>query len=108
MLEASEENATNLRSAEMEGKKEYPFPGLPAESTETRVVVLVNKSRTKMSSLLLVSPGTRLVELDKNATNRPSAEMEGEPDLLFLGLPDESTETRVVVLVNKSRTKMSV
>jgi hypothetical protein len=40
MLEAKEVNATNRPSAEMEGKKEELFPGLPAESTETRVIVI--------------------------------------------------------------------
>ena len=35
------------------------------------------KSATKMSVLLFVSPGTRLEASDENATNRPSAEMEG-------------------------------
>jgi hypothetical protein len=76
------------------------------------VVVLVNKSRKKMSLfrtglLLLVSPATRLEAKESNATNRPSAEMEGELEKLFAGLPAESTEMLVVVLVNKSRTKMS-
>ncbi|MGL5060983.1 MAG: hypothetical protein ACRC62_13495, partial [Microcoleus sp.] len=56
------------------------FPGLPAESTEMQVVVLVEVSRRKMSLPLLVSPGTRLVASDENATNRPSAEMEGEAE----------------------------
>jgi hypothetical protein len=59
----------------MEGLLE-PFASLPAESNDTRVVVLVSVSRTKMSPLLVVSPGTMLEEDDSNATNRPSAEME--------------------------------
>src|SRR4028119_2025892 len=86
-LEASEENATNLPSAEMEGLLESVFPRLPAESTETRVVVLVRVSRTKMSLLLVVSPGTRLEEFEENATNLPSAEMEGVLTKLVKLLP---------------------
>jgi hypothetical protein len=53
---------------------------LPADSTDTRVVVLVSVSRTKMSFLLLVSPGTMLEAPEENATNRPSAEMEVLPE----------------------------
>jgi hypothetical protein len=63
-------------------------------------------SATKMSRLLLVSPGTRLEENESKATNRPSAEMEGlnaPPEL-----PAESNDTKVVVLVSVSRTKMSL
>ena len=45
------------------------------------MVVLVSVSRTKMSGLLLVSPGTMLEASELNATNRPSAEMEGLSEL---------------------------
>jgi hypothetical protein len=36
-----------------------------------------------MSVLLLVSPGTMLEAKEVNATNRPSAEMEGAKEELF-------------------------
>jgi hypothetical protein len=71
---------------------------LPAESTETRVVVLVSLSRTKISKVLLVSPGTMLEVSEENATNRPSAEMEGWREPLFPKLPAESIETGVIVI----------
>jgi hypothetical protein len=35
---------------------------------------------------------------EENATNRPSAEMEGKPELLFPRLPAESTEMGVIVI----------
>ena len=74
-LVAFDPNATNRELAEIEPLKELSFPGLPAESTEMRVVVLLDKSRRNKSPALLVSPGTRLVALDSNVTNCPLAEM---------------------------------
>jgi len=84
------------------------FPPLPLGSTETKVVVLLRVSRTKMSDALLRNTGpvpvTRYRE--SNATYRPSAEIDGR-----LLLSDEATlfrpnddETKVVVLVRVSRT----
>jgi hypothetical protein len=82
----------------MEGKKELLFPRSPLELTEAMVVVLVDKSRTKMSPLLLVSPGTSSEAADANATNRPSAEMEGRLEKALARSPVELTETRLIVI----------
>src|SRR4028118_1831715 len=88
----------------MEALYEKSSAGLPAECTGTRVVVWVSLSRTKRFGSSLVAPGTMLEALEENATNRPSAEMEVLKPLA--GLPAESTEARVVVLVSRSRTRM--
>ena len=48
-----------------------------AEEVETRVVVPVCRSRTKMSAVPFVSTATRLLASLENGTCRPSAEIEG-------------------------------
>ena len=68
----------------------------PAESTLTRVVAPVWQSCTNTSENPLVSPGTRLAESLRNATNRPSAEIEGDTPPASPSTPAESTLTRVV------------
>ncbi len=53
-------------------------------------------SRTKISTPSLVSPATKLVAIDSNATYLPSAEIEGYQEHSFPSVPSEATETRVV------------
>ena len=79
-LVAEDSNATNRPSAliEIEGSSLDPFPSIPAVETLTRVVTLVRRSRTNMSSNPFISPDTRLVAPDANATYRPSALIDGE------------------------------
>ncbi|GJD76556.1 hypothetical protein CFIICLFH_4814 [Methylobacterium goesingense] len=101
--------ATRVPSAEIEGAR-LPPPVLcaPVLSVETRVVVPVPRSLTKMSCRPLVSPVTRLLEVLTKATRVPSAEIEAA----VLGprpcAPALSVETRVVVPVPRSLTKTSV
>jgi hypothetical protein len=78
------------------------FPPFPALSTLTRVVMPVFRSRTKMSSTPLVSPGTRLEANVPNATKRPLALIDGRPLSAFPSFPALSTLTRVVVPVFRS------
>ena len=93
-LLASDVNTTNRPLSETEGEKELPVAPVPVAETETRVVVLVDKSRTKMSLLLLVSPGTRLVASDVNTTNRSSGAKEAEKGLPVDRSADPETEVR--------------
>ncbi len=51
-----------------------------------------------MSGTLLVSPLTKLVAGESNATKRPLAEIEESPEKSLPWVPLEATETRVVVL----------
>ena len=51
---------------------------VPVELTDTRVVVTLVRSRTKMSESALLSPVIRLVAKESNATNWPSPEMAGK------------------------------
>jgi len=51
------------------------LPCTPAESTLTRVVWPLARSRTKTSVDALVSPGTSVDANEANTTTRPSAEM---------------------------------
>src|SRR5437899_12833199 len=71
------------------------------------VVVVVERSCTKMSSASFVSPATRLLALLPNATKRPSAEM-AAPELSPLAwVPSDATLTRAVVPVYRSWTEKS-
>src|SRR5437016_8182043 len=63
---------TYLPSALIMGLEDAPFPGLTLlVLTLTRTVVPACVSRTKTSSVLLVSPGTRSFALLVKATYRP-------------------------------------
>ncbi len=73
-LLASEANATNRPSAEIEGCTPSLVASTSAELTDTRSVVPSTRSLTNTSWRPLVSPGTRFVALDTNATKRPSAD----------------------------------
>src|SRR2546428_31025 len=107
-LFATELNATKRPLAEIDGTKLAPFPCAPCEPTLTRVVLPALRSRTNTSLTPFVSPPTSLAALDKKATKRPSAEIEG-PSLSPLPCaPWESTLTRVVFPVLRSRTNTSL
>ncbi len=58
-----------------------PLVWVPPVFTDTRVVIPVIRLCTKTSPTLLVSPDTRFGAMEKNATYRPSAEMEGLREL---------------------------
>src|SRR5215475_9561537 len=90
---------------------EKPFPLAPAAPLArlTSVVVLVCRSRTKTPGARSPSPGSRFAELDRKATKRPSAEIEGLMETLFPLAPAAPVArlTRMVVFVCRSRTYMS-
>ena len=79
----------------------------PPGSELTRSVVPACRSRTKMSYVPLVSPGTKLVANEAKATKRPPAESEGVKLLPLPWAPPGPTLTRLVVPACRSRTKMS-
>ncbi len=111
-FEAALWNATKRPSAEIEGARAgmsplLAFPCVPSVATLTRSVVPLWRSRTKMSSYPFVSPAMRFEAALPNATNRPSAEIEAPRLLPFPCAPAESTLTRSVVPVWRSRTKTS-
>jgi hypothetical protein len=85
-----------------------PFPPARTQLFETSVVVPVSRSRTKISLIPLVSPVTRLVAADSNATYRQSDEKEETDESPSPINPVQLFETRYVVLVWRSRTKISV
>ena len=74
---ASVENATRRPSSEIDGKVLCPSPCVPFVATLTRTTVFVRLSRTNTSETPLVSPGTRLLANEANATHRPSADTDG-------------------------------
>src|SRR5919198_6515296 len=82
-LLASESKTTKRPSALIDGpairfrRPLSALPWRPALDTLTRSVVPVSRSRTKISDLPFVSPGTRLSDSDANATKRPSALTDG-------------------------------
>ena len=68
----------HTRSAEIEGLYEALCPWVPSLAMETRTVVPVWRSRTKMSRVApFASLATRLVAFEEKATYRPSAEIDG-------------------------------
>ena len=66
------------------------------------------RSKTKASRWPFVSPSTRFVAADVNATRRPSPLIEGESLPPFAFAPASPTLTRVVVFAWRSRTKTSL
>jgi hypothetical protein len=91
------EKTTKRPSAEIEAKALKELLVVPFVLTLAHVVVPVQRSRTKTSSVLFESPGTRFEALLSNATYRPSAEIEGAPLKLFPCVPLELRLTHVVV-----------
>src|SRR5262245_52669005 len=89
------------------------LPWVPSDATLTRSVTPVIRSCTKTSNAPFVSPGTRLLALLANATNRPSAEMDGQncakPSLgTLLGVPSDATSTRSVTWDTRSYTNTPI
>src|SRR4051794_19823921 len=76
----------------------------PAEDTDTREVTRLTRSRTNTSVRPFVSPPTRLVASDSNATNRPSAEISGRLDDPLPATSRLLTDTSRVVPRFRSRT----
>jgi hypothetical protein len=76
-LSAQDSNATQRPSALIAGFTLTSFPCTPPVLTLTRVVVPVWRSCTNTSSVLLLSSATRLLARDSNATQRPSALIDG-------------------------------
>ncbi len=91
----------------MVGFELKPLPSTPPGPMLTRVVCPFKRSRTKTSSWMFVSPGTRFVANEENAMNRPSALIEGEKAPKFASAPSFVTLTRLVMPVVMSRTKTS-
>jgi hypothetical protein len=96
---ASLTNATKRPSAEIEGREEPSEPSLcaPPGPTLTRSVVPETRSRTKTSAHPFVSPATRFEARLRNATYRPSAEIDGVVLSRSACAPEEPTLARVVV-----------
>ncbi len=76
-LVADEIKPTKRPSALIAGRPLSAFACVPDESTLTRSVVPVCRSRTNTSSVALVSFGTRFEAGDEKATKRPSPLMAG-------------------------------
>src|SRR3990172_5050151 len=74
---AAEWNATTAPSPEIAGLSERSLACSPAAPRDTRTVVPAIVLRTKMSSLALVSPATRLADEEVKATIVPLDESDG-------------------------------
>src|ERR1700741_4379503 len=77
-LVAELEKATKRPSAEIKGEWLSALPCAPPEGTLPLSVLPVWRSWMKTSFNMFVSPGTRFVARLRNATKRPSAEIEAE------------------------------
>jgi hypothetical protein len=75
-FEARLSRITRRPFAEIAAEPERLFAWAPLERTFARATLPVWRSRTKTSPSPLVSPGTRLVALERKATMRPSAEID--------------------------------
>jgi hypothetical protein len=109
-LEAVDQKAMKRPSPLIAGVRLWLLASVPSEATLTRVVVPLCRSWTKMSSIPLVSPRTRLEAKDSNATKRPSTLSWGAPTnalSAFASVPSLATLTRVVLFVTRSCTKTS-
>lgn len=93
---ASEMNATRVPSGENTALKEVSLAWFPFLSVDTRAIAPVVRFFTKISVLALVSPETRLVALDLNATRVPSGEIAGPRELPLLWLPAAPMDMRVI------------
>ena len=107
-LVASEPKATIRPSPEILGTKLLP-PMASAFAVErlTRWVVRFTRSRTKTSIRPLVSPATKLVAPETNATNRPSAEIVPLELVSLPSMPVFDTLTRSIAPVWRSCTNTS-
>lgn len=97
-LAAVESNATNRPSPLTEGRVLSPFPCSPALLRLTRSVRSAARSRTNTSSARLVSPATRFVATESNATTVPFALTAGRLDrpLIPFDSPNAPTLIRTV------------
>jgi hypothetical protein len=100
-------NATWRPSEETLGFWLIPLACVPAPRTLTRSVVAVVRSRRNTSQKPFVSPAARFDAWLSNATQRPSAEIDGLPLPAFAWPPPVSTLARSVVPATRSRTKTS-
>src|SRR6266516_4102455 len=107
-FEASEANATNRPSPLIDGPRLAPSAGFASNPTLTSLVWPVSRSRTNTSSNPFVSPGTRFVAREVNATKRPSALTDGSRLKPSACLPLLLTLTRSVSPLARSRTKTSI
>ena len=105
--DAVDANATTRPSAEIAACPLDPFACVPAEVTDTSVIVPVVRSFRNTSAAPFSSPGTRLDADDSNATYRPSAEIAGADDGPSACSPEPApggSLTRVVTPAATSRT----
>ncbi len=110
-LAATLAKLTTVPSWLIAGSPEAPMACTPDELTLTRVVVPAWRSRRKTSEVPLVSPGTRLLADDWNATKRPSPLIAGAGSWELPALPwapAELTLTREDAGLWRSRTNTSV
>src|SRR5512144_1900013 len=80
---------------------------MPPVDTLIRVVELLRRSRSNTSCAPFVSPGTRLLASERNATRLPSPLMEPRYVSWFASSPADDTLARMVVPATQSRTKTS-
>jgi len=73
-------NATNRPSGLIAGWNESPFASAPPLLTLTRSVTPATRSRTKTSIPSFSSPDTKSGASDSNATQRPSALIDGHQE----------------------------
>ena len=106
-FEALDWNATYRPSDETAGDTLLPFDSAPAAPTLTRVVTPAWRSRTKTSATPFVSPLTKLLAQEVNATYLPSPETTAFWLRPFACAPLELTFTRSVAPLTMSWTKMS-
>ena len=78
-FEASELNTTRRPSEDNPSNRLRPLPSAPLVRTLTLRVAPAWRSWTKLSPSALVSPATRFVASELNATKRPSAEIAPPP-----------------------------
>ena len=104
---AADWKTTNFPSALICGEVLSAVASVPVELTLTRTVVSRSRSWTKMSCTPFVSSDTRFVASDSKATYRPSPLIEASPLPPLASTPRESTLTRSIAPVRRSRTKMS-
>jgi hypothetical protein len=84
-----------------------PFAWIEAELTLTRCIEPFASVATKTSCALLLSPRTRLEAKLSNATYRASGDIEGVRLFPFAWAPFESTLTRRIVALWRSKTNTS-
>src|SRR5262245_53567430 len=89
-------NAIQRPSEDITGRALQESPCAPDESTLARTVAPVQRSRTKTSVALFVSPATRFEAALWNAIQRPPEETTGKSESWFACAPAESRLARVV------------